>query len=196
VEGFGSLAHIGKAVSVFGSARTSPEHPEYLAARELARRLGEEGFAIITGGGPGTMEAANLGALDAGVPSIGLGIELPHEQGMNPYVDLPLMFHYFFTRKVMFVRYASGFVVHPGGFGTLDEMFEAATLRQTHKIKEFPIVLFGSDYWSGLVSWLEDRVEAEGKVSPGDVEMLETTDDQQRVLEIMQGVQHRRPRNA
>jgi uncharacterized protein (TIGR00730 family) len=194
-EGFALLAHVGKAVSVFGSARTTPEDPEYKAARDLARRLGEEGFAIITGGGPGTMEAANRGAQDAGVPSIGLGIELPHEQGMNPHIDIGLEFHYFFTRKVMFVRYASGFVVHPGGFGTLDELFEAATLRQTEKIRHFPIFLFGTDYWSGLAAWLRERVEAEGKVSPGDVDMLATTDDQDLVIERMLEVEHRRPRH-
>jgi uncharacterized protein (TIGR00730 family) len=193
--GFAALAHIGKAVSVFGSARTPPGHPEYEASRDVARRGGVEGFAIITGGGPGAMEAANRGAQDAGVPSIGLGIELPHEQGMNPYIDIGLEFHYFFTRKVMFVRYASGFLVHPGGFGTLDELFEAATLRQTEKIRHFPIFLFGAKYWSGLVDWLRDRVEAEGKVSPGDVAMLATTDDPQLVVEQMLAVEHRRPRN-
>ena len=149
--GFNKLGHIGKAVSIFGSARTPPDDPRYREARELARRLGHEGFAIITGGGPGIMEAANRGARDAGVPSVGLGIELPHEQGMNEYVDLALNFHYFFTRKVMFVRYASGFVVFPGGFGTMDELFEAATLRQTEKIRYFPIVLVGTSYWGGLV---------------------------------------------
>ena len=194
-EGFRRLGHIGKAVSVFGSARTKPDDPEYRAARDLARRLGEEGFAIITGGGPGVMEAANRGARDAGVPSIGLGIELPHEEFMNEYVDLPLHFHYFFTRKVMFVRYASGFVVHPGGFGTLDELFEAATLRQTQKIRDFPIFLFDTDYWSGLSDWLRDRAAAEGKISPGDVAMLETTDDPDRVIEQMLAIEHRRPRN-
>ena len=156
-NGFPCPGEIGKAVSIFGSARTPREDPRYEQARSLARRLGEEGFAIITGGGPGIMEAANRGARDAGVPSVGLGIELPHEQGMNDYVDLALNFHYFFTRKVMFVRYASGFVVFPGGFGTMDELFEAATLRQTEKIRYFPIVLVDSGYWSGLVSWLRAR---------------------------------------
>jgi uncharacterized protein (TIGR00730 family) len=195
-RGFGALAHIGKAVSVFGSARTPAGDPEYIAARAMARRLGDEGFAIITGGGPGSMEAANRGARDAGVPSIGLGIELPHEQSLNEYVDLPLNFHYFFTRKVMFVRYASGFVVHPGGFGTLDELFEAATLRQTQKIRDFPIFLFGSDYWSGLVDWMHDRLEREGKVSSGDVEMLALTDDPEEVIERMNRVEHRTPRRV
>jgi uncharacterized protein (TIGR00730 family) len=195
-RGFGALAHIGKAVSIFGSARTPADHPEYSVARDMSRVLGEQGFAVMTGGGPGIMEAANRGARDAGAPSIGLGIELPHEQGLNEWIDLPLEFHYFFTRKVMFVRYASAFVVFPGGFGTLDELFEAATLRQTEKIRHFPVVLFGSDYWGGLVEWLRDPVAQEGKISPEDVEMLEVTDDPARVLELVHGVEHRRPRLA
>ena len=195
-RGFEALSHVGKAVSVFGSARTLPSDPAYQRARELARALGDEGFAVVTGGGPGIMEAANRGAQEAGVPSIGLGIELPHEQRLNEWVDLGLEFHYFFTRKVMFVRYASAFVVFPGGFGTLDELFEAATLRQTEKIRHFPIVLFGSDYWSGLVSWLRDPVQAEGKVSAADVDTLEVTDQPERVLELVRAVEHRRPRAA
>jgi uncharacterized protein (TIGR00730 family) len=196
VRGFQALAGVGKAVSVFGSARATPDDPFYGPARDLARRLGEEGFAIISGGGPGIMEAANLGARDAGVQSIGLGIELPHEERMNDHVDLGLEFHYFFTRKVMFVRYASAFVVFPGGLGTLDELFEAATLRQTEKIRYFPIVLFGSDYWGGLVDWLRAPVLVEGKISPQDVAMLEVTDDPDRVLEVVCAVEHRRPRLA
>ncbi len=195
-RGFGALAHVGKAVSIFGSARTSEDDPFYGAARDLARRLGEEGFAVITGGGPGIMAAANRGASEGGVPSIGLGIELPEEPGMNEWVNLPLDFHYFFTRKVMFVRYASAFVVFPGGFGTLDELFEAATLRQTEKIRWFPIVLFGTDYWSGLVDWLRDPVQSEGKISREDVDMIELTDDPERVLELVRDVEHRRPRLA
>ena len=151
---------------MFGSARTPRDDPYYAAARDLARRLGEDGFAVITGGGPGIMEAANRGAEDAGVPSIGLGIELPHEQAMNEWVGLPLEFHYFFTRKVMFVRYASAFVVFPGGFGTFDELFEAATLRQTEKIRDFPIMLFGTSYWRGLVDWLADPVAGRGQDQP------------------------------
>jgi uncharacterized protein (TIGR00730 family) len=194
--GFQALGRIGKAVTIFGSARTPVEHPRYAQARALARRLGQEGFAIITGGGPGVMEAANRGARDAGVPSVGLGIELAHEQGMNAYVDLPLNFHYFFTRKVMFVRYASAFVVFPGGFGTMDELFEAATLRQTEKIRYFPIVLVDSGYWGGLVDWLRDRMLAEGNVSPGDVSTLAVCDDLDRVIEIVEDVEHRRPRRA
>jgi len=192
--GFGALGHVGRAVSVFGSARTTPEDPDYASARELARRLGERGFSIITGGGPGTMEAANRGAQDAGAQSIGLAIELPMEESTNPYVDISLVFHYFFTRKVMFVRYASAFVVFPGGFGTFDELFEALTLRQTGKIKAFPVVLVGTDYWCGLIEWLRDTVLADGKISDFDVDDLEVTDDLDRVIEIVEAAEHRRPR--
>ena len=195
-QGFEALGRIGKAVSIFGSARTPRSDPRYDQARELARRLGEEGFSIITGGGPGIMEAANRGAREAGVPSVGLGIELPHEQGMNEWVDLPLTFHYFFTRKVMFVRYASGFVVFPGGFGTFDELFEAATLRQTEKIRYFPIVLVGSDYWGGLVDWLRAQMLGEGYVAAEDVDTLALCDDLGQVVEIVEDVDHRRPRAA
>jgi uncharacterized protein (TIGR00730 family) len=194
--GFSALSHIGKAVTIFGSARTPRDHPRYEEARVLARTLGEHGFAIITGGGPGIMEAANRGAREAGVPSVGLGIELPHEQGINRWVDHPLTFHYFFTRKVMFVRYASGFVVYPGGFGTLDELFEAATLRQTQKIRYFPMILMGSDYWGGLVRWLRDSVLADGNIAPVDVTTLAVSDDVGPVLELLDGVEHRRPRAA
>jgi uncharacterized protein (TIGR00730 family) len=194
--GFKTLDHIGKAVSFFGSARTPREHPRYRAAREMARELGHAGFAIITGGGPGIMEAANRGARDAGVPSVGLGIDLPGEQGVNDYVDVALDFHYFFARKVMFVRYASGFVAFPGGFGTLDELFEAATLRQTEKIRYFPIVLVGSDYWGGLVDWLRDRVLAEGNIGPADLDALAVRDNTGEVLDILEDVDHRRPRAA
>jgi uncharacterized protein (TIGR00730 family) len=194
--GFQALGRIGKAVSVFGSARTPRDHPRYDQARELARRLGEEGFAIITGGGPGIMEAANRGAREAGVPSVGLGIELPHEQGMNEHVDLALNFHYFFTRKVMFVRYASGFVVFPGGFGTMDELFEASTLRQTGKIRYFPVVLVGTDYWTGLTDWLRDSMLADAYVGPEDLDALEVCDEPEHVIEIVENVEHRRPRRA
>jgi uncharacterized protein (TIGR00730 family) len=194
--GFRTLNHIGKAVSFFGSARTPPDHPRYQAAREMARTLGHAGFAIITGGGPGIMEAANRGAREAGVPSVGLGIDLPNEQGVNEYVDVELNFHYFFARKIMFVRYASGFVVYPGGFGTLDELFEAATLRQTDKIRYFPIVLVSSDYWSGAVNWLRDTVLAEGNISQSDVNALAVCDEAGDVLRILEDVDHRRPRAA
>ncbi len=192
--GFRTLAHVGKAVSIFGSARTPEDHPEYAAARELARRLGEDGFSIITGGGPGIMEAGNRGAVDAGSGSIGLGIELPMEQGLNEWVRTPLEFHFFFTRKVMFVRYASAFVVFPGGFGTLDELFEALTLRQTEKIRHFPVVLVGTEYWGGMVDWLRERMLADGKISPEDVERIDVTDDLGLVLEICRAADHRRPR--
>jgi uncharacterized protein (TIGR00730 family) len=194
--GFRTLNHIGKAVSFFGSARTPPDHPRYQAAREMARTLGHAGFAIITGGGPGIMEAANRGAREAGVPSVGLGIDLPNEQGVNEWVDVELNFHYFFARKLMFVRYASGFVVYPGGFGTLDELFEAATLRQTEKIRYFPIVLIGGDYWGGLVNWLRDSVLREGNIGPADVIALSVCDDAGDVLRILEDVDHRRPRAA
>jgi uncharacterized protein (TIGR00730 family) len=194
--GFRTLNHIGKAVSFFGSARTPRDHPQYQAAREMARTLGHHGFAIITGGGPGIMEAANRGARDAGVPSVGLGIDLPGEQGLNEWVDVELNFHYFFARKVMFVRYASGFVVYPGGFGTLDELFEAATLRQTEKIRYFPIVLVGKDYWGGLVDWMRDSVLAAGNIAADDVRMLEVCDEPGDVLPILEDCEHRRPRAA
>jgi len=195
-DGFKALSSMGKAVSIFGSARTPRDHPRYERARALARRLGHEGFTIITGGGPGIMEAANRGARDAGVPSVGLGIELPHEQGMNEWVDLPLAFHYFFTRKVMFVRYASAFVVFPGGFGTMDELFEAATLRQTEKIRHFPIVLVDGSYWSGLTGWLREQMLGDGYIGPEDIDALTICDDFDRVIEIVEDVEHRRPRRA
>ena len=195
-DGFERLAHVGKAVSIFGSARTPRDDPMYAKARETARVLGSAGFSIITGGGPGIMEAGNRGARDAGVPSIGLDIELPHEQFENSYVDISLPFHYFFARKVMFVRYASAFVVFPGGFGTLDELFEAATLRQTGKIRHFPIVLFGSSYWAGLVDWLIGTMARKGNISVEDAECLLVTDSVSEVLRIVQGAEHRRPRQA
>ena len=180
--GFKALAHVGPAASFFGSARTPVDHPEYLLARETARIAGEAGLAIITGGGPGAMEAANRGARDADALSIGLNIELPFEQGLNPYCDIGLEFHYFFTRKIMFVRYASGFVVFPGGFGTLDETFEALTLIQTGKVRHFPVVLMGTDYWAGLIDWIRDRLLAGGMVSPEDVALLSVTDDPQELV--------------
>jgi uncharacterized protein (TIGR00730 family) len=180
--GFAALSGLGAAVTIFGSARTPPDAPDYELARRLARRLGEEGFPIITGGGPGAMEAANRGAQEAGVTSVGLDIELPHEQAINAYVDLPLTFHYFFTRKVMFVRYACAFVCLPGGFGTLDELFEVLTLRQTGKIRRRPVVLLGSDYWRGLVDWLDDPVRAQGKIDPEDVTDIVVADDVEAVV--------------
>jgi uncharacterized protein (TIGR00730 family) len=192
--GFEALGHVGAAVSVFGSARTPPDHPEYRLAEETARLLGNEGFAIITGGGPGIMEAANKGAQESHAQSIGLNIELPFEQGLNQHVELGLEFHYFFTRKVMFVRYASGFVVFPGGFGTLDETFESLTLIQTGKIRHFPIVLVGRAYWEGLVDWLREHMLGDGKISPEDMDLFVLTDDPQEVLRIVRDAQHRQPR--
>ena len=180
--GFRALGPVGPAVSVFGSARTPRHDPEYGLARELARRLGQAGFAIITGGGGGAMEAANRGAREAGVTSVGLNIDLPYEQEMNAYVDLPLQFHYFFTRKVMFVRYARAFVVLPGGFGTLDELFEALTLIQTGRITDFPVFLVDSGYWQGLLDWIRERLQPEGKISPGDLDLLEVTDDPEAIV--------------
>jgi uncharacterized protein (TIGR00730 family) len=177
VEGFGALAELGPAVSVFGSARTAANSREYEAGVRIGRALTEAGFAVITGGGPGAMEAANKGALEAGGVSVGLGIELPFEQGLNPYVDIGVNFRYFFVRKTMFVKYARGFVVLPGGFGTLDELFEALTLVQTKKVTRFPIVLFGTEYWGGLVSWIKSTLVAQGKASNADLELFYVTDD-------------------
>jgi uncharacterized protein (TIGR00730 family) len=175
--GFELLAGVERAICVWGSARTNPGDPEYELAREVGRRLGEQGVAVITGGGPGTMEAANRGAREGGGTSVGLNIELPHEQFLNPYVDLGMQFHYFFTRKLMFVRYSQGMIVFPGGFGTLDELFEVLTLNQTGKTPDYPVVLAGSDYWSGLLDWMRDRLLGEGRISPGDFEIAELADD-------------------
>jgi uncharacterized protein (TIGR00730 family) len=183
--GFRALRGLGPAVSVFGSARVPEHDPQYELARTIGRRLGDAGLAVITGGGPGLMEAANRGARDAGVTSVGLRIKLPFEQGMNPYVDLPLHFDYFFTRKLMFVRYSSGYVVLPGGFGTLDETFDALTLIQTRRVRDFPVVLVDSDYWDGLLRWMRERLAAEGKIAPTDVELLEVSDDPDEVVELV-----------
>ncbi|MDQ3935138.1 MAG: TIGR00730 family Rossman fold protein [Actinomycetota bacterium] len=185
IMGFEALGGLGPAVSVWGSARVPEGEPEYQLACRVARTLGEQGLAIVTGGGPGLMEAANRGAREAGVRSVGLRIELPFEQGMNPYVDLPLHFHYFFTRKLMFVRHSSAFVVLPGGFGTLDELFEALTLIQTGRVRDFPVVLVGSEYWSGLLGWMRDRLAAEGKIDPADLELLQLSDDPDEVASIV-----------
>jgi uncharacterized protein (TIGR00730 family) len=179
------LADVGDAISIFGSARVEEDDPSYQQAVELARQLGEAGFAIITGGGPGIMEACNKGAKLAGAPSIGCSIELPFEQGVNRYVDIALNFRYFFVRKTMFVKYSQGFVIFPGGFGTFDELFEALTLIQTGKVHNFPIVLFGSSYWKGLLDWLRDTVLVEGKISPADLDLLIVSDDPAEVVQIM-----------
>jgi uncharacterized protein (TIGR00730 family) len=175
-EGFAKLSRIGPAVCVFGSARTQPGDVEYDLGVEIGRAIGEAGFALITGGGPGTMEAANRGAREAGALSVGLNIELPHEQGLNPYVDLGMEFHYFFVRKLMFVRYSDAFVVLPGGFGTLDETFEVLTLIQTGKAPDHPVVLAGSDYWSGLIDWMRGNLLEGGRISAEDLAQVELAD--------------------
>ncbi|HVG89636.1 MAG: TIGR00730 family Rossman fold protein [Gaiellales bacterium] len=183
VEGFERLAEVGLAVTIFGSARVPAGHPTYEAARETGRLFAESGFAVVTGGGPGLMEAANLGARDGGGLSIGCNIELPHEQQGNPYANLSMQFRYFFVRKLMFVKYSEGFVIFPGGFGTLDELFEAVTLVQTRKIKQFPIVLYDSGYWAGMLDWIRDRLLEEGKISPEDRELLMVADSPQAIVD-------------
>jgi uncharacterized protein (TIGR00730 family) len=185
VEGFDTLAQLGPAVTVFGSARTRPDDPTYEAARLIGARLAERGFTVITGGGPGIMEAANRGCQGAGGYSVGCSIELPHEQQSNPYLDLEIRFRYFFVRKMMFVKYAQGFVIFPGGYGTLDELFESVTLVQTGKIEHFPIVLYGSTYWRGLLDWLADPAAREGKLDPADIRLLKVTDDPDEACDVL-----------
>jgi uncharacterized protein (TIGR00730 family) len=185
IEGFDVLASVGKGVTLFGSARTGPDDPQYEAAQEVARILAEAGFAIITGAGPGIMEAANKGARLANGRSIGCNIELPFEQGANPYVDTLINFRYFFVRKTMFIKYSNAFIIFPGGFGTLDELFEALTLIQTGKISQFPVILFGRHYWAGLVRWLQARVLGERKISPGDMDLMLITDDPQEAAQAV-----------
>jgi uncharacterized protein (TIGR00730 family) len=185
VEGFGLLAELGRAVSVFGSARTHPDHPEYGAARELGAALARAGYAVITGGGPGVMEAANRGASEAGGTSVGLGIELPFEQRLNDWVDLGITFRYFFARKTMFVKYAQAFVIMPGGFGTLDELFEALTLLQTRKVTRFPVILFGETYWSGLLDWARNVLLPEGKIAAADLDLIHLTSDVEQAVAII-----------
>jgi uncharacterized protein (TIGR00730 family) len=186
VEGFGLLAELGPAVSVFGSARARPGDREYEQAERIGTGLAEAGYAVITGGGPGVMEAANKGAVSVGGISVGLGIELPMEMGLNDYVEIGLEFRYFFVRKTMFIKYSQAFVVLPGGFGTLDELFEALTLVQTGKITKFPIVLVGSGYWSGLVSWIRESVLASGNISAGDEDLITVVDDPAEVVRVIQ----------
>jgi uncharacterized protein (TIGR00730 family) len=185
VEGFGALAELGPAVSVFGSARTKPDNPEYALAEQVGRDLVEAGFAVITGGGPGAMEAANKGASLAGGVSVGLGIELPFESGLNEWVDIGINFRYFFARKTMFVKYAQGFITLPGGFGTFDEIFEAVTLVQTQKVTSFPVVLLGTAYWGGLFDWLRAVVLPDGKVSERDLDIFHLTDDVTEAVSIV-----------
>jgi uncharacterized protein (TIGR00730 family) len=185
VEGFGALAELGPAVSVFGSARVHVDEPEYALGKEVGRLLVEAGYAVITGGGPGAMEAANRGACEAGGVSVGLGIELPFEQGMNEWVDVGVDFRYFFARKTMFVKYAQGFIVLPGGFGTFDELFEALVLVQTKKVTSFPVVLLGHAYWDGLVDWLRSTVLPGGKVNARDLDLFSVTDDPAEAVRIV-----------
>jgi uncharacterized protein (TIGR00730 family) len=190
VEGFGTLAELGPAVSVFGSARTAPDHPMYAAAERVGAKLAKAGLAVITGGGPGTMAAANKGAAEVGGVSVGLGIELPFESGLNPYVNLGINFRYFFARKTMFVKYSQGFIVMPGGFGTFDELFEALTLVQTRKVTSFPVVLFGTDYWRGLLDWFRSTALRHGAIAERDLALIELTDDVDEAVGLL-----RAPRN-
>lgn len=185
VEGFGALAELGPAISIFGSARTAPGTAPYRQAAEIAKGLAEAGYAVITGGGPGIMEAANKGASEVGGRSVGLGIELPHEQGINPWVNLGINFRYFFARKTMFVKYSTGFIVMPGGFGTLDELFEAITLVQTGKVRNFPIVLVGREYWGGLWEWIKNTMAAEGNIAANDLDLVKIVDSTEEALEFM-----------
>jgi uncharacterized protein (TIGR00730 family) len=196
VEGFDALAAVGKAVTIFGSARTREDDPYYVKARELGANLAREGFAVITGGGPGIMEAANRGCHEAGGLSIGCNIELPHEQASNPYVDLGVEFRYFFARKVMFVKYADGFAIFPGGFGTLDELFESLTLIQTGKIRHFPVVLIGTDYWSGLLDWLRREPISHANIVPEDIDLLVCTDDMDEACRLLTAGATRRAAEA
>ena len=185
IEGFDALARLGPAVSIFGSARTKPDDPMYERAREMAGKLSHQGFTVITGGGPGIMEAANRGAKEAEGVSVGLAIELPHEHGPNPYVDIVQYFRYFFVRKTMFVKYAQAFVIFPGGFGTFDELFESMTLVQTEKIDHFPIILYDSSYWSGLLDWVRSEVVPRGNVSATDLDLIRVSDDIDEIVELI-----------
>lgn len=185
VEGFERLARIKPSVSIFGSARVAPDHPWYRLAEETARLLSDAGFSVVSGGGPGVMEAANKGAHAGKSPSIGLNIQLPHEQAGNPYQDIALNFRHFFSRKVMFVKYASAYVVLPGGFGTLDELAEILTLVQTGKTRRIPIILVQSDYWQGLIDWLRERMAGEGNIDPGDLDLFRVLDEPQAVVDAI-----------
>ncbi|MES2123588.1 MAG: TIGR00730 family Rossman fold protein [Gemmatimonadota bacterium] len=191
VWGFENLQNVAGGVSIFGSARTKPDDPMYLAAEKTGALFAKAGVPVITGGGPGIMEAANKGAFEAGGLSIGCNIELPHEQHTNPYLTQSLDFKFFFVRKTMFVKYAVGYVVFPGGYGTLDELFEALTLIQTDKVTDFPVILFGTKYWKGLIDWLVGTMLAEGKISPGDEHRFVLTDDPAEVVRIIEDCRHR-----
>jgi uncharacterized protein (TIGR00730 family) len=196
VDGFDALAAIGPAVTVFGSARVAPGNATYELAREIGRRIAEAGFAVITGGGPGVMAAANQGCREGGGLSVGCNIELPHEQEVNEYVDLAIQFRYFFARKTMFVKYADAFVIMPGGFGTLDELFESLTLIQTGKIEHFPVVLVGTDYWRGLLSWWRESLLPAGAIAPADLDLLHVTDDPEEAVRIIVSYAERRTAEA
>ena len=192
VEGFDTLSDVYNAVTVFGSARTTPEDPYYEKAVETARLLAREGFPIITGGGPGIMEAANRGCQEGDGLSIGCNIELPFEQGLNPFVERAINFRYFFVRKTMFVKYSTAFIVFPGGYGTMDELFEALTLIQTGKVKHFPVILFGEPYWRGLADWLRDRVAGEGKIAATDLALFTVTDSPREAVALVRQARERR----
>ncbi|NHU85521.1 TIGR00730 family Rossman fold protein [Kocuria sp. JC486] len=192
VDGFDTLARLGPAISVFGSARIQESSAEYAMAREVGQELGKAGYTVITGGGPGVMEAANRGAHDVQASSVGLGIELPHEQGMNPYIDLGINFRYFFVRKTMFAKYSQGFIVLPGGFGTMDELFESLTLVQTGKMTRFPVVLMGGKFWAPLVDWIKDSLVREGMISPEDLDLLYVTDSPSEAVTVMREAHERR----
>src|SRR4051794_5498217 len=196
VEGFGLLAELPRAVSVFGSARTPRDSEYYEIGERLGAALADAGYAVITGGGPGAMEAANKGACDAGGTSVGLGIELPFEQELNEWVDVGILFRYFFVRKTMFVKYAQAFVILPGGFGTLDELFEALTLVQTRKVTRFPVILFGSAYWSGLIDWIRGSMLTQGTVSETDLDLLHVTDDVAEAVALIQAADAARAQHA
>lgn len=185
IEGFDALAHIPPSVAIFGSARVKPEEEIYQTAVKTGRLLAEAGFGIITGGGPGLMEAGNKGAQEGGSCSVGCNIELPFEQHINPYVDIDMEFRYFFVRKMMFIKYTEGFVIFPGGFGTLDELFEAVVLIQTKKIRNFPVILFGKEYWKGMIDWIKNSLLATGKINPEDVNIFHLTDDPKEVVRIV-----------
>jgi uncharacterized protein (TIGR00730 family) len=191
VDSFQTMSQVGPAVTIFGSARTKPDDIYYRAAHDIAKGLAKHNLAVVTGGGPGIMEAANKGAEKNGGKSVGLNIELPHEQSGNKFANIPVHFHYFFARKVCFVKYSLGFVYMPGGFGTLDELFEVLTLVQTQRIPQFPLILFGREYWKGLIAWMRSRLEKDALISPGDLDLLTITDDVDEVIEVIRDYERR-----